>query len=84
MQRQAHGVMSAALLKLWEAHAAIQEHEYQYWKLADELLEQRAIAIEDVATIYGIHPQTAAKRVRAMRDARSCGSRGGKPSSTMR
>lgn len=68
---------SEALNDLWEAEERARRHENEYWRLADELMDQGLVAIDDVAVIYGCHPATAQKRIKLWRD-RVTG-RAGKP-----
>lgn len=55
-----------ALERLWKSAADLQLAERAYWTLAAELLEEGLIGVEDAAEIYGIHPQTARKRLASL------------------
>ena len=61
------GLMStAALVQLWDEFTNLQARERAWWELAERLMEEHLVSVEDVATVYGIHPQTARKRLAAL------------------
>ena len=62
---------SEALTELWEVQQRALRHEKEFWRLADDLLQQGLVCLEDIAVIYGCHPETARKRVAASRGARA-------------
>lgn len=49
--------------RLFTAYEVVRQAEVDYWRLSAQLLGDGLVAIEDVAVIYGIHPQTARKRL---------------------
>jgi hypothetical protein len=53
--------------ELWKLEQYIRSAEYDFWQTAEMMVSEGLVAVEDVAAIYGIHPQTASKRLKDWR-----------------
>lgn len=52
-----------AIEQLFDSYEQCRLAEVSFWSLAERLLQEGLVAVDDVAVVYGIHPSTARKRL---------------------
>ena len=57
-----------ALNGLWNAEYNARASQNMYWELADRLMDEGLVRIEDVAEIWGVAPDTARKKLKHWRE----------------
>jgi hypothetical protein len=57
-----------ALNGLWNAEYNARAAQNMFWELADRLMDEGLVRIEDVAEIWGVAPDTARKKIKHWRD----------------
>ena len=57
-----------ALNALWNAEYNARASQNMFWELAERLMDEGLVRIEDVAEIWGVAPDTARKKLKQWRD----------------
>ena len=58
-----------AMEKLWSVFDRLKNAEIEYWFTASKLLDEGSVNVEDIANVYGVHTDTARKRLRNWRES---------------
>lgn len=58
-----------AMETLWEVFDRLKNAEIEYWFTASKLLDDGLVNVEDIANVYGVHTETARKRLRNWRES---------------
>lgn len=58
-----------AMETLWEVFDRLKNAEVEFWYTASKLLDQGLVNVEDIANVYGVHTDTARKRLRNWKES---------------